>query len=644
MSKKKDILIIVSLFSVAFLIQVISVPNIYMTGDEWLFWRQTNVILANNLAPTGDVFEGASPFHSYMGAVVTLLFGGELNNLRMFSVVFGSLTVPLLYLAGKTIYDRKTGLLSALFLCFSAYYCFRSCVFEQEAVTIFFITAFLYFFGLSEKGGSATYACIAGAMIGLGTDAKYLPVFLIPAVLMYVLWTKKFSFRALLDKRIILTVLFAFIFISPLVFCWYYTGIGMEPLYSYGIERFERGAGAEVRVFELSPGTIFERWSGAMLNVLAWGANFLVAPLSVLFKLSAIFLFLITIFSYLLDFMKREKEGSFLLISLFTLFMVFAVYKPAEYYLLYILPFYFIMLSHLAVKSVEHLRENSYKNIFRIFVVALTIIMLFSSFVTGISSPAWNEGNKSWIKSSVDYIKSDAAKNGYEKHIVIGTFMFVDKPIDYQIYLSEFDASTYSLTPGIVLYERELENTILKSIDNVKPDYIIMHKEGSFYKCFFNGRTKKEILTDYRVAFQSPTFPYTGIVLKRKDIQPSELLLPAGSESGEISQELFERSIPGAMKVGKSYTALVRVKNTRDSRTTFTVNVHSEKFMIFVEECVKKTELNKDSTRTLEFKIVPFREHAGELPITADLYARADKNETLVKVDSVSDYVYLIKT
>ena len=642
---KRDILICVSLFFVAFLIRVAGVSNVYMYLDEWIYWSYTNKILASNWAPTKDVFSCGSPFLSYIGAVVTVLFGGDLNNLRMISVIFGSLTVPALYLFGKAIYDRKTGLLSALFLCFSAYHCLYSRTIMLEAFTLFFVTAFLYFFWLSQHSDdrkSTTYAIIAGAMLGLAIAAKYLPIFLIPAVLAYVLWTKRFRFKALLDKQIVLMLIFAFFFFSPMLICLLITG--SNPVYTYAIDIPESRAFVLPRGWETAPGGLFVTGVEQITEILAWDAERLIPLWTTVFELPAILLFLITIFSYLPNVINREKEASFLLISILSLYMFILAFIPAKYYLMHSFPLYFVMLSHLAVKSFEYLRkESNYKNIFRIFVISLIVVMLFSYFITGITSPYLGKTEDSWVVNAVDYIKSDVIKSGYAGRIVIGRIAFRDI-IEYSIYLSGLNASSTVIVKPEGEYEKKVELDFEK-INNLKPDYLIMSE--SQYNFFVIEPSQKEIFDNYRNVFHSKTYhtrsghAYAGFVLKRKNMQSSDFLSPIDGKGGEISQDIFKRSVPGVMKVGKPYTVLVQVKNTGDSRTNFIARVYSEKFIIYGD--AKEMTLNKGSTRILELKIVPFKEHVGELPVTVDLYARNEENETWKKVDSVSDYVYLIK-
>jgi len=641
--RKKDILIIIILFFVAFLIRVVGISNVLLEWDEVRYWPYVFKIIANDWVPIPETFEGPSPFLSYIGAVVTMLFGGELNTLRMISAIFGSLTVPMLYLFGKAMYDRKTGTLAALFLCFSGYHCFYSRIFMLEAFALFFVTAFLYFFWLSQHSNnrkSMTYAMIAGGMLGLAIAAKYLPCYLVLVVLVYVLWTK--GFKALRDKRIILILILALLLFSPMLICFSITNT--NPIYYYAFYipeiREKQPEGVAVRGVETAPSILFTKGVERMQEILAWGAKILILPWRVLFSISALLLFIITLLLYFPDFINRKKESSFLLISLLVLYTLLFGFVTVKYYLLYSFPFYFVMLSHLAIKSFEHLKkENNHKNIFRIFIISLTTIMLFSYFFTGVASPYWDKGEHSWIKSAVDYIKSDITNSGYKGHVLIG-YISGEAFINYCMRLTDFNATTCNFKATYMYLERL--DIDLEKINRRKPIYLIVSE--AIYASLFKNNVKKEIYKDYRLVFHSETpYSYNGFVFKRKNIQSLELTSPVNSEGGKISQNVFKRSIPGVMKVGKRYTALVQVKNTRDSGGEFFVKVYSEGDAIFIEERLRKITLNKDSVKILKFKIVPFKEYVGELPIMVDLYASYEENETSRKVDSSIDYVYLIK-
>lgn len=653
---KKDIIIITGLFSVAFLIRVANVSNVCLYSDEYLYQLRAFTILANNWDPTAEpiaeMFKGAIPFISYIGAAVTLLFGGNLSTLKIFSVIFGSLTVPFLYLFGKAIYNRKTGLLASLFMCFSTYHSLYSRIFMCEALTIFFITTFLWLFCLSQRleGKKSTiYACFAGAMMGLAIDIKYISLFLIPAALAYVLWTKSFSFKALINKKIILIFIFAVLFAAPLLIGLYITDVGLYPIYHYSIEKYgiREGYPQNIRVLSFSPNELLVRGIGGMLGALAWNAWLLPLYWEGVFLLSLLLLFLIIFPLYLFEFLSKNKSGSFLMIFLITLCIPLFFSAKLQYYLNYLLIFLYIMFSHLAIKSFEFIKkENVLKSIFGFIIILLTLVVLFSYFVTGVFSPYFGDDEFSWTKRAVKHIESDIIRSGYKGDIVIGTFSLAKEPLEYQVYLSGINASTISFLKRSEGYKIKRKTIDLDTLDRVKPNYLVVNDLD--YGYYFNKDAIKKILTDYRVIFFSHNYynkldSHTKVlgyrIFKRTEMQPHGLLFPIGDKEGEISEDIFKKSIPSVMKVGRPYTVLVQVKNTGNSRTNFTVRVYSEKFII--AGAIKEITLNKGSTRLLKLKIVPFEEYVGELPITAELYAKHEKS--MKKVDSVSDFVYRIE-
>ena len=652
--------IVLILIVVAILMRAPGVSGVCIYVDEWIYWLKTNWILANNWIPTARVFDYSPPFLSHIGAAVTILFGGELSTLRTISVVFGSLTIPLMYSFGRAIYDRKTGLLAALFLCFSAYHCLYSHIYMLEALTLFFITAFLYFFWQMQRyegnEKSKIYAILAGMMMGLAFDAKYISFFLIPVVFVYILWVNRLNFRALIDKKIILMFFFAFLFFLPLLVCLFYTGVYFHGFSHYAIERFEgvESRGTVVRPIEFSLGELLERGVGRVLEVLTWGADAgIFSPIyACVFKISTILLLLITLSTYIHHTLIREKKGSFLVISTLIISISILLIGNTRHYLIYLFPFFYVMFSHIFVESLN-LRNRGKKQL-RIFisivVVISVIIMLLFSSISAFTESFWDKGEYNpWIENAVDFIMRDIKKNNYEEeNISVGIVFETVRVLDYQLYLSESNISIFRLLEPGKEYSGEFATLNLEAIELLKPDYIVIGK--ACYDIYFKGEALKDVLEDYIIAFSSHDYPYGCFVLRRKKTQVSGLTAlerastKTADKRGKIFKDIFEKSVPSVMKVGEVYKAEVRVKNTGNSRTNFTIFVHSNDYILFVEDAKHSITLDKGSTFALKFKLLPIKEYAGELPITVDLYARSEKNKNIMKkVDSVTDYVYFIR-
>ncbi|MCZ7355379.1 MAG: glycosyltransferase family 39 protein [Candidatus Methanoperedens sp.] len=630
--EKIDYLIIICLLLISFLIRASGGTKVPMYGDEWIYWTNVNRILASNFVPRADVFSSAPPFLSYIGALVTLFFGGDLNVVRGISTVFGSLTVPALYLFGNAMYDRKTGLLSALFLCFSAYHILYSRILMQEALSLFFITAFLYFFWMSQNSSgrkSTTYAIVAGAMLGLAIDAKWMSLFLVPAALTYVLWTGKFKLRALSDKRLVLIFIFALLLFLPLLISLFYTGVDFSGM-TYSIyEKFSKKSPISQRVSSNSIYELFEKAMDNISGILMYGSDFLISPW--ITKVSFV-LFIIIFLSFFRNFLNLEKKGSFLIINFFYLAVIVLSSSANKHYLLYMFPFYFVMLSHVFLNSFKDM------NILKIVIILLTSIMLFSSVITSVTSYNWDKGDyQPWANDFADYIKRDIFKSGYEGSVQIATLTYLKEPVDRALYLSSINATTIEAFKAADKYSSEAMEVDYEKISSLKPVYLVVPEPQ--YEYYVKGNFK--LLKDYGVVSNIQTYPFGCFVLKRKNIQPQ-----GSSTDGigaNISQDILKLSVPSVMKIGKTYTASIQVKNTGDFRTNFTVNLYSDVYTIFLNEWQRKVTLDKGSIITLKIKIVPFKGYAGKLTITADLYANDEENGTYKKVDSSTDYIYLIE-
>lgn len=645
-----DTLIIIIFFLLSLLLRGFEISNVYMYPDETVYWRWTNLILANNWTLTEEILRENAPLLSYFSAILTILFEGRIDVVRMVSVVSGSLTVCFLYLLGKALYGRKVGMLSAFFLCFSSFHCIYSRIIMLEAFTLFFIVAFLYFFwkGYFEDKGMR-YVFMAGIMLGLSLNAKYLSVFLIPAIFLLVLWVRR-NWRSLIEKKIILILFIAFLVFLPLLTRFYVTGT--NPFYFHAVERFTLNTGTmDVAIRQLPVEEIFVRATDNYLDLLTYQGQNL--PWHHFFQLSVLLLIPITFFFHARPLINGEEKESFLIILMlsFSLFL-FVGCARHEYYLLYAVPFYFIMLSNLAIKSIDRLKgmlhEKDFINVFRVFTILLVSIVILSYFITGVVSP-WNGGDFEGFQTSVEYVKNDIIKEGNNERVIIGSLLLAPLLEDY-INLNELNASSaWTLKFKERRKSKKLELD-LDSIETFKPDYIIVNEFE--YDDYFSMQVKKEIFKKYRMVLtteKGPYHQYQYLVFKRNHEDMGNWIHSSDCHaSGRISHDIFSASVPGVMTVGNAYEALVRIKNTGKASTSYTVGIETDGNYIFIDDA-KYISIDRDCSSTLRFKLVPLKKCNKKLRITANLYAKeCNKDEEgkgyqVCKLDSASDSVYLIK-
>jgi hypothetical protein len=317
-----------------------------------------------------------------------------------------------------------------------------------------------------------------------------------------------------------------------------------------------------------------------------------------------------------------------------------------KYYLMYTLPFYFILLSNLAIKSFS-LFENMYQrrfshctNIFSIFIVLLVGIMCFSYVITGVMSPC-DRGENVGLQVAMEYIEDDIVKEGRE---FISSTLWATI-IEHYVHQDKLNAvSIFILTLGGMQTKKvELD---MDTIRTFKPDYIIASE--SEYKGYFSGEAGREIFKNYRLLVTTKDVPLVFFVLKRIDEYPKNLTYFACDEckvEGKICPDTFSASVPGVMTVGKRYTALVKIKNTGNLSANYTVGVRAPSDYIFVDNIIKCVTIDEGSVRTVEFGVVPLRECSRQLLITAELYLVDHKEDEykICMLDGTLDSIYIIK-
>jgi hypothetical protein len=491
------------------------------------------------------------------------------------------------------------------------------------------------------------YLVMAGIILGLAMDTKYISLFLIIAIFIVVLWVKR-SFRALIDKKIAIVLIVAFLFFLPVLISLYVTGVGAYPFLFHSIKRFElplsgiaSGAIRNLPIWEL-----IMRGIKDYLSILTYGYQNI--PFYHLFRVSALILIPITFLFHAPQVIRAKHAESFIIALILSIGIIVVGSARHKYYLIYILPFYFILLSNLAIKAFSHF-ENRYQkrfshctNIFSIFIVLLVGIMCFSYVITGVMSPG-DRGENVGLQVAMAYIEDDIVKEGRESVIISSTLWA--EVIEHYIHLDKLNAASMFI---LKLGGRQKKKIVLDmdTIRTFKPDYIIASE--SEYKGYFSGDEGREIFKNYRLLVTTKDVPLVFFVLKRIDEYPKNLTYFTCDEckvEGKICPDIFSASVPGVMTVGKRYTALVKIKNTGNLSANYTVSVHAPTDYIFVDDTIKYVTIDEGSVRTVEFGVVPLRECSRELLITAELYLVDHKEDEykICMLDGTLDSIYIIK-
>jgi 4-amino-4-deoxy-L-arabinose transferase-like glycosyltransferase len=169
-------------------------------------WNNPNALLL----PSNPGIAAFTSVYAYLQSITISIFGPDLTGLRVPSVIFGTFTIPAVYLLAHELFDRKTALLAALFLAvFPPQIHLSRLGLNNIADPLFGVLALAFFMRGLKRGRQVDYA-ISGVMLGLtqyfyeGGKLLYPALFVIWARLVIVFWRPQqrglliFAFTALM--------------------------------------------------------------------------------------------------------------------------------------------------------------------------------------------------------------------------------------------------------------------------------------------------------------------------------------------------------------------------------------------------------------------------------------------------------------
>ena len=167
-----DFLIASILFVISLLLRLPHYTEVCLWPDEFIYSAYAYSTISNNWLWSAEATL-QPPLFPYILATITYFFGGSIEIFRIVSIIFGSLSVWVMYFLGKELFDRRVGILSATLLCFGSFHIMYSRIVMLEATLIFFILASLYYFFKSyNKEDDIKYACLCGIFLGLAGRAS----------------------------------------------------------------------------------------------------------------------------------------------------------------------------------------------------------------------------------------------------------------------------------------------------------------------------------------------------------------------------------------------------------------------------------------------------------------------------------------
>lgn len=213
MGKSIHIALLALILISAFFIRFHNIGSTELLGDEYMDFSIA-VTLKNNPNPFDsnykykDFFLDQTRFSHYLTAFL-LSWKFNIIGSRILSVIFGTLTVLLVYLIGKELFNEKAGLISAALIAFSVYHIAfsRLAMTSGDSIFLFFYMASMYTFFIGLKYSKNFYIFLSAILTGISIATKLFGLFLFPIYLL-TLWfyRKKIIFKA--KSRRLLKILY----------------------------------------------------------------------------------------------------------------------------------------------------------------------------------------------------------------------------------------------------------------------------------------------------------------------------------------------------------------------------------------------------------------------------------------------------
>lgn len=215
-----EVLILAAILAVAVYFRFWDLTSIGIRGDEAVYAGQA-LILAGDQEMTRHFVlasRGTSNFllHQGIQAFVYTMAGFSDFTTRLVSAVFSVLTVGVVFLLGRELFNKWTGLLAAFLLAINGYAVSIGRLALLDATMTFFFTLSMLFLARWIKTGESKWLYILAASTGIAIMAKVPAFIIIPIIILTVLLTRKY--KSLSRSTIAGSLLVFAISLTPAIF------------------------------------------------------------------------------------------------------------------------------------------------------------------------------------------------------------------------------------------------------------------------------------------------------------------------------------------------------------------------------------------------------------------------------------------
>ena len=351
-----------------------------------------NIALGNGVTYNGvDMTNGFQPLWGILLVPVFLITKSislAINLVLSAASIIDTLSVVMLFLLARKLFNEKIGLMSAAFYGLNPFIMFQTLCGIEVVLFIFLALTTLYYYHSLKAKVKKTNMIILGILLGLTLLARLDGIFLALAIFIQMLWDRRKNL-AQGFKEIAMVALFAGIMMAPW-FLWNYASFGTI-VQSSAIAKYNMGHGIFPFADLKQPQTLSETASMIGENVVRTiGAT--VHQLGIVdFDISmitvALSLFLATTVIVSIK-NVRKLRIYFMFSSMLVLFYVFYLWGVQIRYLTPVIPLFFMLISNGFYNLSMRIKKSD------VLLAAFFVLLMVVLFSNGLRQ--WDQGYYSW--------------------------------------------------------------------------------------------------------------------------------------------------------------------------------------------------------------------------------------------------------
>lgn len=206
---------LILIFILAFILRLIAAINLTVSADDMHFVTHAiNFLKADRLI----TYDQSSGLWFAFTDLMYKIFGTTQLASRMASLIFGSLSIFLIYFLSREFFNKKVSLIAAFLLAISPFHIFYTTA-EMDVMAVFFVLFSMIFFIKGTKSNSSFKFFQSGIFIGLAIYTKVYPLLFIPSLILFFIYFRIKNKQVLFSKdnfkKISIFLITAFIFTIP---------------------------------------------------------------------------------------------------------------------------------------------------------------------------------------------------------------------------------------------------------------------------------------------------------------------------------------------------------------------------------------------------------------------------------------------